>query len=171
MPSGEFIVPFSSTLEIGKLVDTDLMEQLQLNCAKSDVEAFLSFSERSTGKLSKKVTDLGFSMEVAECIVEWAKEYDLVNDERFCRLFIASKVFGVRRLKLELLKNGVPPDVVNSSLCEISELSNKKDLIRIISKKYARGLDRETARRRAYGWLTRRGFSSELIYSVLNEVL
>lgn len=171
MPSGIFVIPLSISIAIGKLVDTDFMEQLQLNCAKSDVEAFLSFSERSTGKLYKKVIDSGFSMEVAGCIVEWAKEYDLVNDERFCRLFVSSKVFGIRRFKLELLQKGVPLDVVNNSLSEISEFSYKKDLISIINKRYGTLPDIETAKRRAYGWLSRRGFSAELIHSVLNEVL
>jgi len=147
------------------------MYQTQLICAKSDVEAFLSFSERSTGKLYKKVIDSGYSTDIAEYIVEWAKEYNLVNDAKFCRIFIESKTFGVRRLKLELLQKGVPEEIVSESLSEISDFSYKNELINLISKKYGTSQNREQARRRAYGWLSRRGFSSELIHSVLSEVI
>ena len=144
---------------------------MQLNCAKSDVEPFLSFSERSTGKLYRKVVDSGYSTDVAQIIVGWAKEYNLVDDERFAKLYISSKVFGNSRLKLELRQKGVPEKVVNNCLREISEFNHKKELVSILKKKYGSTPDKEKARRRAYGWLSRRGFSSELIHSVLREVL
>jgi SOS response regulatory protein OraA/RecX len=143
----------------------------QNECAKSDVQIFLGYSERSTGQLRNKVLSLGYPGHVADTVVMWAVEYGLVNNSRFCSVFISSRVLGISRLKLELKKRGVPEADVDEALASVSESRTVPELVKLVSKKYGHIENSETARRRAVGWLSRRGFSSETIRSVLSGAL
>ena len=114
---------------------------------------------------------LGYPPFVADNTVDWAVKYGLVDDSRFCALFISSRVMGKIRLKNELFRKKVPEEIIQQVIAEVSELDSREELVRQVSNKYGRIEDRETARRRASGWLSRRGFSSDIVHSVLKEAL
>ncbi|MCD6587383.1 MAG: regulatory protein RecX [Candidatus Fermentibacteraceae bacterium] len=171
MPSGIYIVPASGSPEKGSTVDPEMLSDLQNSCARDDVQLFLAHSERSSGQLRKKVLSLSYSGTVADSTVAWAEEYGFVDDNRFCTMFIASRTMGLAGLKMELARRGVPEAAVETALAPISETDNIQDLVRQVSKKYGHLENRETARRRALAWLSRRGFSGETIHRVLKEAL
>lgn len=169
--SGQYVVPVSRAPEPGSDVDPDYLLRVQDDCAKSDVQHFLSYSERSTGQLRKKVVSLGFSTAVADATLSWAIEYGLVDDLRFCALFMSSRTMGTSRLKMELLKRDVTEAAINKALSTVSEEESIEELIKQVKKRYGHIEDIETARRRGSGWLFRRGFSSEIAHRVLKESL
>ncbi len=171
LPSGKYIVPSSGAPKSGTDVDPANIIQLQNDCARNDVQRFLSFSERSSGQLRKKVVALGYSNTVAEITVDWAIEYNLVNDTRFCSIFVSSRTIGKIRLKKELIKRGIPLEIVEEAVNSLSEKDSTEELVKQVSRKYGHIEDYDTARRRAAGWLSRRGFSSEVAYKVLKEAL
>ncbi len=78
---------------------------------------------------------------------------------------------GAIRLKKELVNRGVPLSIVEEVVNSISEKDSTEELVKQVSRRYGRIEDHETARRRAAGWLARRGFSSEIAYKVLKEAL
>ncbi len=171
LPSGKYIVPCSMAPKSGAEVDPANISLLQNDCARNDVQRFLSFSERSSGQLRKKVVSLGFSDAVADSTVNWAIKYSMVDDIRFCSIFISSRTMGTIRLKKELLKRGVAPNIVEEAISSVSEKDSTEELVKQVSRRYGHLEDYETARRRAAGWLSRRGFSSEVSYKVLKEAL
>ncbi|OPX28843.1 MAG: hypothetical protein B1H09_07235 [Gemmatimonadaceae bacterium 4484_173] len=171
LPAGVFIVPASSSPEKGSSVDPEVLSGQQKSCARNDVQLFLAHSERSSGQLRKKVLSLGYSDAVADSTVSWAEQYGFVDDNRFCTMFIASRTMGLAGFRMELSKRGVPKAAVETALASISETDGMQDLIRQVSKKYGHLENRETARRRALAWLSRRGFSGETIHRVLEGAL
>lgn len=171
LSSGKYIVSGSVALEVGNEVDSNYLDLVQNDCARNDIQRFLAHSERSSGQLRGKVVSLGYSAEVADTTVNWAVEFGLVDDLRFCELFISSRTMGRAKLKMELARRGVPLEVIEKSLLSVSERDSKKELVKQISSRYGAIQDNETARRRAFGWLTRRGFSSETVHCVLKEAL
>lgn len=142
-----------------------------MDCARTDSQRFLEYSERSTGQLRNKVISLGYSQETAEALVEWAVKYRFVDDCRFCELYAASKNMGKLRLRIELLKRGVTENAVEDYLSGISDESDFEEIVASVRKKYSRIPHRDTALRRAAGWLGRRGYSGEFIHRVLREAL
>ncbi len=144
---------------------------MQNESAKNDIQRFLSFAERSSGQLRKKVLSLGYSAFTAESMVNWGKEFGLINDSRFCALFISSRTMGKARLRMELVKKLVPETVINQALSQVSETESIIELVKQISSRYSGIENKTTARRRAIGWLSRRGFSSEVIHTVLRQAL
>ena len=135
------------------------------------MQRFLAHSERSSGQLHSKVLLLGYPVSVAENTVEWAIEFGLIDDLRFCHIYISSRTMGKRRLKMELSRKKVPEAVVAEVLSTISEKESSDELVKQVSRRYGTIEDNETARRRASAWLARRGFSSEVIHAVLKEAL
>ncbi|MCD4708398.1 MAG: RecX family transcriptional regulator [Candidatus Sabulitectum sp.] len=121
--------------------------------------------------MREKVTSLGYSVSVADTIVSWAIEYGFVDDNRFCVLFISSRTMSRIRLKMELSRRGVPEAVIEKVLATVSEQESTDELVKQVSCRYGHIENGETARRRASGWLSRRGFSSDIIHSVLKEAL
>ena len=171
LPSDRYIVSVSAAPEPGSEVDPDYISCVQNDCARNDIQRFLAHSERSSGQLRKKVTALGYSASVADTTVSWAVEYDLVDDNRFCALFISSRTMGRVRLEMELSRRGVPGSAIEKALASVSERESFDELVKQVSSRYGHIADYETARRRASGWLSRRGFSSEIVHSVLKEAL
>jgi len=169
LPSGMYIVPASSSPEEGSPADPQKLSELQRECVRNDVQPFLGHSERSSGQLRKKVLSLGYSPAVADSTVAWAEEYGFVDDSRFCTMFIASRSMGLAGFRMELARRGVPGEAVETALASISEGESIQSIVQKVSSKYGHLENRETARRRALAWLTRRGFSGETIHRVLKE--
>jgi len=171
LPSGVYIVPASGSPDEGSSADPQKLSELQRECARIDVQPFLGHSERSSGQLRNRVLSLGYSTAVADNTVIWAEEYGFVNDSRFCTMFIASRSMGLAGFKIELARRGVPEAAVEAALASVSENQNIQDIVQKVSSRYGHLENRETARRRALAWLSRRGFSGETIHRVLKEAL
>lgn len=171
LPSGRYIVPSSWIKGVSDSADPDELLRLQTQCAKADAGQFLSISERTTGQLKAKLTAIGYPDETAADTVHWASKQGYVDDRRFCKIFIKSKSMGKIRLRLELLKRGAEADSVEAVLRTVADESNFAGTVKLISHRYGSIEDREKARRRAAGWLSRRGYSGEFIHRVLQEAL
>ncbi len=151
--------------------DPEYLEKLQLHAARTDGQAFLSYSERSTGQLREKMLSLGYPPGVAEGTVKWAAEYGFVDDTRFCALFARSKKLGKARLRLELIKRGAEESAVEEYISRLSDNDHFTATVQLVAARYGKIQDREKALRRASGWLSRRGYSGEFIHRVLKEAL
>lgn len=169
--AGRFIVPRAEAPLPGETCDTELLSRLQTDCARADAQSYLTYSERSSGQLRNKMAALGYSTCVAENTVNWALSYGFVDDLRFCSLFAKTRTMGRMRLKLELSSRGVPENIIEKALAALSDGDSIEELVTIVCRRYGKIQDKETARRRAFGWLSRRGFSSEVVYRVLKEAL
>ena len=151
LPSGKYLISLSCAPEQGSDADPEYLSSQQIDCARNDVQRFLSFSERSSGQLREKVISLGYPGPVADTTVTWAIEYGFVDDRRFCELFISSRTMGRVRLKMELSRRRVPEAVIDQVLETVSETGSREDLVKQVSAKYGSIADHETARRRASG--------------------
>lgn len=171
LPSGKYLISLSCAPEQGSDADPEYLSSLQIDCARNDIQRFLSFSERSSGQLRDKVLSLCYPGPVADTTVNWAVEYGFVDDKRFCELFISSRTMGRVRFKMELSRRKVPEAIIDQVLETVSETKSREELVKLVSARYGNIADHETARRRASGWLSRRGFSGETIHQVLKEAL
>lgn len=171
LASGSYIIPSAEMPSESESADPEYMEKLQLHAARTDGQAFLAYSERSTGQLREKMLSLGYPLRVAELTVKWAIEYGFVDDTRYCALFARSKKMGKARLRLELIKRGAEESAVEEYISRLSDEEHFSNAVKLVAARYGRIEDREKALRRASGWLSRRGYSGEFIHRVLKEAL
>ncbi len=140
--------------------------------ARNDTGRYLEKSEHTAFQLHGYLLSRGYDPAVADDIVAWACEYGYIDDLRYARLYIRSHTdrspMSTRRLKAELRKRGIGNSVIEEAVTGREDEQLFDDLVAQVRKKYG-SLDRDTAWRRAAGWLSRRGFESSFTYRVLQE--
>jgi len=117
-----------------------------------------SFSEK---EMLKRLTSKGETEENATEAVQWLVELGYINDSAYATLIVrhyAAKGYGVARVKDELYKRGIPRDMWDEKLEELSEEEMDDAAFEFLKKKL-RGSDDKDDLRRASDALVRRGFS------------
>ncbi|AWA42843.1 regulatory protein RecX [Trueperella pyogenes] len=102
---------------------------------------------------------------------------NLVNDERFARMYVRSKFTGKtttrRVLAQELERKGVGKEEIANALAQISDEDEAAAAIEFARRKAKSmsQLDTQTQRRRIYGALGRRGFRTEHIRQAIAALI
>ncbi|MFP7695960.1 regulatory protein RecX [Trueperella sp. LYQ143] len=135
----------------------------------------LAMMERSVAQLRTALHRQLVPDEIANSVIDMFCQADLVNDERFARMFVrskfATKTTSRRVLRRELAEKGVSAELVEQALAEISDDSELEAARDFAQRKVRsmRGIDEETIRRRLYGALGRRGFCAEHIRQAIYD--
>lgn len=144
--------------------------------ARKKAMRFLEHMDRTEKGLADKLIQSGFSAEATADAVAYVKDYGYINDSRYALNYILGRVHDRSRQKIfqELLQKGINREIAEIAWEEAAELENpnERDLLkRTVEKRWSFGseLD-EREMRRLYGYLSRRGFRSGEISSVLEEM-
>lgn len=183
-------IAYAEGLHVGREVSEALLRDLerkdQLWQAREVAFHLLSHRSRTAAELRRRLRRKAFADDVIEECVAHLTERGFVDDEAFAAAFVRdrlrSRPRGVRRLVDELRERGVAPDlaegIVERTLAD--EGASELDLAREVAAKWARRTlgsgerrrsDPWEQRRRLYGYLSRRGFGSDVVHTVLEEVL
>jgi regulatory protein len=100
-----------------------------------------------------------------------------LNDAQFARDWAASRTrtrgYGRRRIEQELRNKGIDSDIIGETLARLFEETPETDVARKAAEKKLRSLTRfepEVRKRRLAGFLERKGFSSEIIRSIIRMI-
>jgi len=137
----------------------------------------LAVRARSEGELVDRLRRKGFSEELTTVVISALAGVGLVDDAAFARAWADEKVrlrpIGPRRLTSELLSKRISRElaalVVEETFREHSELELAR---RAVEKKVrvSGGADAAKRRARLHSFLLRRGFSYEVVSTVLKEL-
>jgi len=165
-------------LRVGKLVDEKdlkkITSQEELNKAQAYALMLLGYRERSLREIKMRMRQKGYEEKLIEKVVKYLKDRNLINDERFARLWAESRIkkgYGSWRIQSELEQKGVNREMADEILKDlysgINEVQIALDLVR---KK--KGVLKESQRltERVSNLLRRRGFSFEVISNVVEEI-
>ena len=158
-------------IKVGDVVSTEhLNEILSESEVRSATEVLLKFISKSlkTKRQAKdKLLSYGYTEEVCNLAIKKVEEYGYLDDVDYANRYISTyhKQKGKLLLKCELLKKGVPQDVIESALSNIDSQTNE---LKAILGKYLRGkeLDVKTLQK-AYRHLLSKGFSCDEINEVM----
>lgn len=152
------------------------MAELKLEKARAYAYQLIDYRPRSEKELQKRLRDKGYSEQIINRLISDFKEEGLIDDRGFARLWARSRFQTFPRslsfIKLELLSKGVDKDIAEEVIEELKKDFSEEEIARELLKRRLRlvaGLDKSKARVRLFGYLKRRGFSSEVIYKLLNE--
>lgn len=139
------------------------MQQAEAKC-----ERLLAARERSSVEIYQRLVKDGYSVDIAQAMVERLVQSGIVDDERFCRLYIQSKQnqgWGMRRITYQLSLLGIKADqfieLFDSFSDDTDELARATDAL---SRYRGRSKDAYAGR---YRYLSSRGFKSSVITQVL----
>jgi len=148
-----------------------------LTRAKNVAYRFLSYRPRSGAEIEAKLRDKEFDDGIVSQVLAVLGRLGYVNDRQFARQWTESRTrlrgFGRRRIEQELKAKGVDREIIAEVFAEVfgdgMELETAKQAV---EKKYPlmKALDPETRRRRLAGILERKGFSFDIIRTVLRSM-
>lgn len=117
---------------------------------------------------------------IVHSAIERLKQLGLLNDEAFARHLARSlfthKHMGRTRIVFELNRHGIAREFATTIAHEISteeNVSEEDRALHLTQRRFrmVRNLDLQTQKRRLFGYLTRRGFSSETSLHAIERVL
>ncbi len=138
---------------------------------------FLSYRPRSVHETRVQLESKGYNAEEVSSALLLLLRDDYLNDDKFAAMLVDSrterKLWGKRRIAMDLGRRGVPETVIDGSLKGIDNRAEERTAEKALEK-WARirtvqkPFDEKTARS-AYRYLKARGFSSSLIIPLLRE--
>lgn len=139
----------------------------------------LAARPRATRDLERLLVRKGEPAEHVSAALERLAAMGALDDARFARQFIRSRIAGAglsrRRLQSELWRRGVAREVIDAALAEViveDEVDEDAQIAQVAAKKLRtlRSLDPIAARRRLYAFLARRGYDAGAIRRVIDTL-
>lgn len=144
--------------------------------AKKIVFRLLKFRARSEQELRDKLSVKNLPTPVAEQAIRYFKDCELIDDRLFARQWTSSRMkkpFGLGRIRLELQKKGINAEIIEEVLTDAGrqydELAVVIPLARHQASKYS-NVSVEKIRQRVYGYLSRRGFSANIVIKAIKDI-
>jgi len=157
--------------------ESDDANEKLLKRARNTAYRYLTIRPRSRKELADKLQDKEFSDPVVAAVLEHVTRLGYLDDGKFAAQWAASRIrsrgFGRRRLEQELRIKGISSDIIKNTLNTILEEAPEAETARKEADKKLRTLTRfepEVRRRRLAGFLERKGFSSDIIRTLLRTV-
>lgn len=132
-------------------------------------------------KTRKELHDKLVIKELPEDIIEETldklTEMKYLNDEHYAESYVYSKqTFGSKGkgvIRQELRRKGIGPEIIESTLDEVSEDDERERAVELVKKKLhsTRNLDWQKRMNRLVGMLSRKGYSGSIVFSVVKECL
>lgn len=148
-----------------------------LPTARTYALGLLKFRPRSESEFRQRLTQKRFGQATVEALVDEFKRKGLLDDERFAQYVATSRMLSKpvarRAIVAELKAKGVASDLATGAFEKAAEGRSELELAKEVAVKrmaHLKGLDRSTVERRLFGFLSRRGFSSEVIYQVMRAL-
>ncbi len=144
---------------------------------KSDALRLLSVRPRSVEELRGRLKLKKHSADAIETVLDLFKKQGLLDDEKFSRLWAGSKTMarpvGKKQLEMDLKKKGVSSSIIEETLSNLTDYDEKEAVRKLVTARFRRmeGLPAEKKKARLFGFLKRRGFSSDAIFTVLDELV
>jgi regulatory protein len=132
---------------------------------------FLGYRARSRREVRDRLRRYGYGEEIVEGVVGRLEDLGYLDDEEFARTATREKArrYGPRRVSADLRRSGVDAElaqnVVDEEFAGRSELEEARSAA---ARRYNRG-GSDAEARRVYGFLVRRGYSSDVCAEVARE--
>ena len=148
-----------------------LIEASDYERAKSRALWYLDRGMLTEKGLLDKLLKAKFKKDASLKVVERLKELGLVDDIRFCEIYLQRLIesnASKRQIYFKLCEKGVPKDLAKET-AENLPLSEEAQIKNLIERKYKSKLNGKENIRKVYAALARKGFSYTAIKSVLKN--
>ena len=106
-------------------------------------------------------------------IVEFLKDEGYINDERYCRSYVKSKLnlkkWGINKIKLSLVTKGIDRTIIDEVVSEIDQGSYKEELVNLLKNKKINESDPYKRKAKLIRYAVGKGYSLSMVMEVLNN--
>jgi regulatory protein len=164
-------------LHVGQELDeekiNDLLEKDQHEVAYQRALKYIGYRERTEHELRTYLEKLELPEQEVEAVMVRLIQADLVNDQRFARMWVENRnefrPRSQRALTVELRQHGISNATIQAALNETNEEQNAYRVAKKQSQKYS-GLEWNEFRNKIYTYLARNGFNYDIISPTIHKV-
>lgn len=131
--------------------------------------------DRTEAQLLEKLMEAGFSREIADQAMAYVRSFGYLNDARYARNYIESRMGRKSRRQLEQeleFQKGVSKELIRSAYEELEPVDEREAIRRALQKKRRSSPQcDESQRQKLIASLLRKGFDLGDILSVMKEAL
>lgn len=155
-----------------KIKNSDSLEK-----AKNYSFLLLKFRPRSEKEIYDSLKRKKFSAEIIQKTCKTLKDYGFINDNNFAKAWVQERItksFGLRKIRQELKLKGIAAGLIESNISAMQDSYPQKDIAMKLAKAQLAKMEKvkpERAKQHIYGYLLRRGFVSETIIDVIEELI
>lgn len=159
----------------------DIRENITEKAAER-AAAYINIKPRTAFQVRKYLREKGFDSDVIDDVVKQLAEYHYIDDMEYAMMYFRygfEKGRGLVRIKRELAEKGVATDVIEMAYDELEDVPDQTDAAMQIAKNMISGIELDDMdyeeKRKLQAKIGRRlmsrGFSSDVVYKVINKVL
>lgn len=168
----------SKNSDITKDFINDVLKKEEQHNANSYALNLLGFSARSKQEIITKMRQKEYEEDIINNTIEYLTLYNFLNDEEFSHMFIKDKLklnrYGINRIRMELFKKGIDKDIIESVLCEYSDSDREYNTAKELAQKKLKCClkdPKDAQYRKLTGFLMRKGFSSDIVFKIVKEII
>jgi regulatory protein len=159
---------------------SSLIEENKKFHIKQRAYRLLGRRQHSVAEMKTKLRGKDYDKSLIDDVLNELIESKYLNDKNFAAAFVEeklkSKKWSERRLKSELIKKGIKPEIISEELnSKLSPQANLENAIYIAKKKYEAfkksNLEPSEVKNKLTTFLLSRGFDYETIKEVRSEIL
>lgn len=134
-----------------------------------------------TYKTEKEIRDKlllkEFDIDSIERTIEFLKEYNLLNDENYVRMYVKDKIKnqGQNKIKYALMQKGINEELIKEEISKFNDDSQKEVAYDLAVKKYnvlcKREDDKYKLSQKLYRFLTSKGYDYSIVSEVVRKVI
>ena len=136
----------------------------------------LAASKKSERELLKRLSDKGYSEEIAEQVVEELKDQRILSDQKLAQetvhWAIQAKRYGRNRIALKLRKKGVPAWEITKELEQYPKALERETALALAEERWAKlkKIEPKKRKKRLYDFLVARGFDFEISREIVTQM-
>lgn len=144
--------------------------------AKHYALRLLHYRPRSRKEMLEKLGKKGFNDDQINVVMEFLGNAGLLEDKilaaELFRNAIRRRYLGKKGIEMFLLNRGIERELINETLLSHTQEMEGEAALKLTEKKLKtmKNYPKNTVRRRLYGMLQRRGFSSDVIYKTVKAI-
>ncbi len=137
---------------------------------------FLKIRPRSVLEIKEKLEEKNFEAEEIGQTIFWLQSTKLLDDRAFTKSWIQYRLarpFGFRRIILELKTKGIDPAIIEEEIGLVKIHSDEgRTALDLAKRRWQKltGIEPIKKKKRLFDFLSRRGFTPEVILKVLKQL-
>lgn len=171
---------YKENLKANEHIDIEKLKNLAgednyIRCKNSAIK-IVERSYKSQKEMKEKLILKGYDERTIERTLQFLKEYNLLNDENYAKMYVKDKVKreGTRKIKYTLIKKGIDDNLIEEELSKVLSEDIKEVALELAVKKYnilkKREDDKYKLSQKLYRFLMTKGYDFDLISEVVKEV-
>lgn len=135
---------------------------------------YCNYQERCKKEIYAKLSSFELNNDDMNFIVEFLQDEGFINDERYCRSYVKSKLnlkrWGINKIRLSLFEKGINKEIIDNVISEIDKDSYKEELLNLLKNKKIDETDPYKRKAKLVRYAVSKGYSLSLVLEVYEDI-